>query len=124
MADQVKVRLDKADAHGFSGGEAQSQESGVLVEMPDRLMWLGYHSFAFESSLEDPDLMDEVYKYYATFVGKKIVWEAMQESGRRFKEGDEEYVLLKITDILAYDDDVKSKIKVVTDVRRAGSFKA
>lgn len=122
--DQVKVKLDAADPHGFSGGESKSVESGILVEMPAITGWIGYHSFAFEDSYgaggRNLELIESVAKL---MMNKRVFWESHQDSGRRMKVGEDEFVLLKLTDIMAYSEpDVKAK--TVTDVRRAGSFSA
>ena len=126
LADNVKIKLDKSNPHGFkASGEAtnESQESGILVELPDITNWIGMHSFAFERSflakIDISDLLEE----YKKLIGKRVYYESFQDSGRRIKEGDDEFVFLKLTDIIAYSDaDVKAK--TVSDVRRAGSFKA
>jgi len=128
IADNVKVKLDKHNPHGFKvegGNDSESQESGILVELPDNMFWLGFHSFAFENSFSEEGLkmLAQVRKYYEALLGKRVYWESFQDSGRRIKEGEDEYVLLKLTDIIAHSEpDVK--VKTVTDIRRAGSFKA
>jgi co-chaperonin GroES (HSP10) len=126
LADNVKVKLDPDNKHGFKAAGEQgptSKESGILVALPEGMSWLGYHSFAFEASLGDKSLLDAILKFYGTLKGKRVYWESFQDSGRRIKEGDDEFVLLKLTDIIAYSDaDVKAK--TMTDIRRGGSFKA
>lgn len=123
VADNVKVRLDPADPHGFSGGDSTSKETGILVEVPTQMRWVGFHSFAFEKSFGAlMDLDDMLKEVYRPMIGKRVMWESYQESGRRFKEGDDEYVLIKLTDIIAVGEP-EDKATTVTDVRRAGGFK-
>lgn len=126
IADNVKVKLDRQNPHGFKvegGKDNESRESGLLVEMPDNMFWLGYHSFAFENSFGNSPGLTTIHDYYNRLMGKRVYWESFQDSGRRIKEGEDEYVLLKITDIIAYSDP-EVRAKTVTDIRRAGSFKA
>lgn len=123
LADNVKVRLDQPDPHGFSGGESTNKESGILVEMPKFSAWIGFHSFAFEKSFANGGDLSDVFRKYGELVGQRVYWESFQDSGRRFKEGEDEYVILKLTDIIGTSSpDVR--VKTVTDVRRSGSFKA
>lgn len=123
IADNVKIKLDAADPHGFSGGESQSKESGILVDLPNGLKWLGFHSFAFEDSLANEMVLDDIMSFYRGLIGKRVYWESFQDSGRRIKDGDDEFVILKITDIIAFSEP-NTKAKTITDIRRTGSFKA
>lgn len=124
ISDNIKVRIDPPNRHGFKGGdESIAGESGVVVEMPVISGWLGFHSFAFENSFDNGGALEEALtKYGELLMGKRVFWESFQDSGRRIKEGDEEFVFLKLTDIIAYSDDVDVKAKTVNDARRAGSF--
>jgi hypothetical protein len=123
VGDQLKVKLDSANPHGFAGGERKGSESGVVVAMPDPLSfnYFGFHSFAFENSLGSEKLT-KLYEYYQTFVGKRVFWEELQDRGRVVKEGDEEFVFLKMTDIIAYSDDVNIDAQSVSGVGSRGSF--
>lgn len=125
ISDNIKVKVDAADPHGFSNGESVAGESGVVVEMPTLTAYIGFHSFAFEHSFGNGEslklFLDE---YEKVLMGKRVFWESFQDSGRRIKEGDDEFVFLKLTDIIAYSDDVNVKAKTVTDSRRSGSFSA
>lgn len=125
ISDNIKVKVDAPDPHGFSNGESVAGESGVVVEFPKITAWIGFHSFAFEDSyLNAEKNLDLLENYKELLMGKRVFWESFQDSGRRIKEGDEEFVFLKLTDIIAYSNDVNIKAKTVTDVRRSGSFTA
>jgi hypothetical protein len=117
--DRFKV---KKDAPGRFGDPNVGTESGVVVEIPDSLLYLSFHSFAFEDSFAAEDKLKRVHEYYKSFVGKRIYWEALQDRGRVFKEGDNEFVYLQMTDLLAYADNVDDDAKVVNQTGQAGSF--
>lgn len=126
--DRFKVKITKDD-YGFGSSEKTSAESGIVVEVPDMLIYLSFHSFAFEVSLGDTETMKRIQEYYNQFLGKRIYWEALQDRGRmiteREDENDEngtEYVYLQMTDLLAYADDVDEDAKLVDQVGKAGSF--
>ena len=118
--DRFKVKVIK-DEYGF-GGENNSAESGIVVEVPDVLIYLSFHSFAFEASITSPDRMKEIQEYYNGFLNKKIFWEALQDRGRMIEEDGEQYVYLQMTDLLAYADNVGDEATNVDQVGKAGSF--
>lgn len=118
--DRFKVRLDK---EGYFGGENPGAETGIVVEVPEMLIYLSFHSFAFEDSFMDKYGLKDVQAYYNKFLGKRIFWEALQDRGRTMEEADgNKYVYLQMTDLLAYSDDVKDKAVVVDQTGQAGSF--
>ncbi len=118
--DRFKVEI-ATDEFGFNE-ESVGAETGVVVEVPDMLIYLSFHSFAFEESIVNKEKLKEIQKYYNQFLGKKIYWEALQDRGRKIKEGDKEFVYLQMTDLLAYSDDTKDNAQVINQVGSAGSF--
>lgn len=124
ISDNIKVKVDAPDPHGFSNGESVAGESGIVVEFPSLTAWLGFHSFAFEESFNSHNAIDVMGTFERLLLGKRVYWESFQDSGRRMQVDGEEFVLLKLTDIIAYSDDPDLKVKFVTDARRAGSFSA
>lgn len=118
--DKIKVLVSK-DIHNF-GGNKSGQEHGVVVEVPTEMLYVGFHSFAFENSITDESVLNKVLGSYKKLIGKIVYWEALQDKGRRFQEGDNEYVLLNMTDVIAYDDEEKASAYLLDDVR-SGGFK-
>ena len=117
--DKIKV-LVTANEYGF--GSKTGVEKGIVVEVPDKLLYIGFHSFAFEQSIADKEILDETLAYYKQFKDKTVFWESLQDRGRRFKEDDKEYVFLNMTDIIAYSDDKDINVEVVDTTGSAGSF--
>lgn len=117
--DRLKVEIKK-DEYGF-GSDPVGFESGIVVEVPDIMIYLSFHSFAFEDSLSSEKL-ETVSNFYKQLIGKKIYWESLQDRGRRIKDGDKEYIMIQMTDVLAYDDDVDSEAHIVNQTGSAGSF--
>lgn len=118
--DKIKVRVSK-DGFGFEGNNS-GYEHGVVVEVPDEMIYVGFHSFSFEQSIANQEVLNKVVSFYKKFLGKIVYWEALQDRGRRFQEGDEEIVVLNMTDVIAYDDEDKAAGYLIDDVR-AGGFK-
>lgn len=120
VGDKIKVEVMQ-DKHNF-GGNRSGQEHGVVVEVPTEILYLGFHSFAFENSIADQSILVKVLEHYKKIIGKIVYWEALQDKGRRFQEGDKEFVLLNMTDVIAYDDKDTASAYLLDDVR-SGGFK-
>lgn len=118
--DKIKVQI-ATDEHGF-GATGIGVEKGIVVEVPKKLVYFGFHSFAFEGSLADKKILQDTLDYYNQFKGKLVFWESLQDRGRRFKEGNEEFVFLNMTDIIAYSDDKDINVEIVDQTGSAGSF--
>ena len=118
--DRFKVKITK-DEFGF-GGDNPSSETGIVVEVPDMLIYLSFHSFAFEDSYLSKEKLEKVSDYYNQFLGKRIYWETLQDRGRMITEEDGDYVYLQMTDLLAYSDDVDDTATIVNQTGTAGSF--
>jgi len=122
LIDKCLVRV--ADSGFMGASNATGRESGILEEIPtaEHMLYFGFHSFAFDSSLADESGLKKVHDFYTELIGKVVYWEALQDKGRRFESDGKEYVLLNLTDIIAYDDANEATAKMVDDVR-SGSFR-
>lgn len=120
LGDKIKVAVS-SNEFGF-GDKSIGVEQGIVVEIPDKLIYIGFHSFAFDNSLANDKILDDILEYYKTLKGKRIWWESLQDRGRRFKVNDEEFVFLNMTDIIAYSDDPDINVEVVDQTGSAGSF--
>lgn len=100
----------------------ETSESGVLVSLPEKFTHYGFYSFAFDNSLDSPKLMKELHEYWSKLIGKKVFWLALSEKGATLKEGDETFVLIKLTSLIAYDD-ADSKVRNIHSDGK-GAFKA
>lgn len=118
--DKIKVEIS-ANKYGFGKGSIGA-ESGVVVAVPDQLIYFGFHSFSFEKSLADEETLAKVLAFYKKLEGKTVFWESLQDRGRRFKEGEQEYVILNMSDVIGYTDDKNAKITIVDQTGSAGSF--
>lgn len=116
--DRFKIQVDK-DKFFPDPDDQKGVETGIVVEVPDILLYLSFHNFAFENSLASGSLKD-VQSYYKHFLGKRIYWESFQDRGRRITDDEGDYIFLQMTDMLAYSDDVEEKAQSVTDSREGG----
>lgn len=111
--DQIKIKVD-ADAFGF-GGQKKGVETGVVVELPVNMMYFGFHNFGFDTSLDNDGALQHLLDYYQQLLNTRVFWESLQDRGRRFKEGNEEFVYIKMSDILFYSDNVDDDIQLALD---------
>lgn len=119
-ADKIKIKV-QTDQFGFGDGSTR-KESGIVVEVPEEFIYLGFHSFAFENSIADDEKLKKIKDFYGKLKGKKVIWESLKDSGRHFKEGEDEFVILNVTDVIAYTDNIEDEISVVDTVGQAGSY--
>lgn len=115
--DKLKVSISP---DGPFSDQASGVEKGVVVEVPENILYFGFHSFAFESSLGHENKY--IQKFYQGLKGKTVYWESLQDRGRRFKVNGEEFVFLNMTDIIAYSEDPDINVEIVDQTGSAGSF--
>lgn len=118
--DKLKVKIIDSDLYKL-GGDSVGKESGLVVEVPNELLYFGFHSFAFEKSLANKEPLSTVIDFYKKLEGKIVFWEPLQDSGRHFKEGEDEFVFLNMTDVLAWADSSES-IESINQLGSAGAF--
>lgn len=117
--DKIKVAVSTNE---FGFGDKTGVEKGIVVEVPDKMAYIGFHSYAFDTSLGNKDQLKFVKEYYHEFLNKTVYWESLQDRGRRFKVDGKEFVFLNMTDIIAYSDDPNINVEVVDQTGAAGSF--
>lgn len=105
----------------MGASNASGRDSGVVVEVPsaEHILYFGFHSFAFDSSLANEDTAKKIHDFYSQFLNKTVYWEALQDKGRRYEEDGNEYVLLNMTDVIGWEDG-KASAKMIDDVRSGG----
>lgn len=108
----VEVERNQYEVSGIKliGGDSkETVESGILTAMPEKLLYLGFHSFAFEDSL-GTDVLEKVWDYYSALVGKRVYWTALSDRGSVLEVGGKTYALIKLTDFIAQSEpSVKAK---------------
>lgn len=117
--DKIKVSIPE---EGWFSDENGGRESGIVVEVPDEMIYFGFHSFLADNSLANTEILSKTLKFYQSLKGKRIFWEQLQDRGRRFKENGEEFVILNMSDVIGWTDDLKAEITIVDQAGSAGSF--
>lgn len=120
--DFCKVELE-VDRYGFGGGTKDKAESGILRELPDKFNYFGFFSFAFEESLSNESVLEELYNYYKGLIGQRIYWLALSEKGSILQQDGKTYAFIKLTSIISADKDIDNIATNVLD-QNGGSFSA
>lgn len=87
-----------------SGEGKISVGHGILIKIPDFVPYLGFHAFAFDTSLGNMDLYENVLEEYKKLVGKRVYWSALSERGMVFSKDDKTYALIKLTDLVGFSE--------------------
>lgn len=120
VGDQLKIKLDKSIMN--LGPSKPGKETGIVTEVPEVIHYFGMHSSMMESSFMSPDL-PVLLDYFKDLIGKRVVWESLQDRGRHFSDGDDTFVLLKMSDVIGFTDDPDEVVDASDDDRASsGSF--
>lgn len=119
LNDLAQIKID-VDEFGFGGDGKDTAESGILVALPPKFIYFGFWSFAFENSLGNKQVLEEVYDYYASKIGRRVYWTALSERGNIIQKGNEKFAFLKLTSLICEDDPDSDATSVHSD--GAGSF--
>lgn len=103
----VEIELNQYKLNGLSlaGGDSkQGTETGILLELPKEIPYLGFHAFAFENSLADVQRLTVVADYYKKLIGKRVYWTALSDRGTVLSSEDKTYALIKLTDLIGWSE--------------------
>lgn len=101
--DSIKVRIDDKNEYGFGGDDSGVADSGIVVDVPDVMFYLGLHSSVIEKSFLH-DGLQQILDSFEQLKGKRVYWTSLQERGNVIKEGEETFAIMKMTDIIAVSE--------------------
>lgn len=102
------AKIEVSTKKKFIDDKKDTCESGILVALPEKLNYYGYYSFAFEDSFLSREKLDELHRYWTHYVGKRVYWMALSEKGSMIQLGDDKFAFIKMTSLIAVDDDPDS----------------
>lgn len=107
IGDKVLIRIE-GNAFGLIGAKDNELCSGVLEQVPNDILYYGFHSFGFDNSLGNDEVLAKVLDFYNKLIGKRVYWEMLQDRGRKFtvetEDGNKDYVLLNMSDVLFWTE--------------------
>jgi hypothetical protein len=103
----VEVGDKVANPMGLTGLPSADEgiRQGVVLSISDQMTFFGFNTFMFDSSLMDKKLLEDIYNHYKQYVGKKVYWPERSESGAVIKYNDSEYAFIKMSALMAVEED-------------------
>lgn len=111
--DLVMVELEESNPYGYDGSEDKPTERGILRQLPDKAAYLGFNSFAFEDSLGNGEFLVELWDTWRGSIGHMVYWSEYSERGSVVEYEGKRYAFIKLTSLIAEDDDTEAKGKLV-----------
>lgn len=98
------IEVEK-NPHHFVGGKAAEEgiRSGKVAAISDDMPFFGFNTFFFEKSLMDEQLLAKLHQRYRKYVGKRVHWPQLSESGTVIQIDDKEYAFVKMTALMAVE---------------------
>lgn len=121
LNDLAKIEVE-VDEYGYGNTDNDGLASGILVEVPSKLNYFGFRSFAFEDSFMSEEKLEKLLEHYKQFVGKRVYWTALSERGSVLKDEKKTFAFVKFTDLISYSDDKDNQAYNPHDTA-GGSFK-
>lgn len=113
--DLCKIELAR-DEYDLGTQDKGTAESGILVELPDELDYLGFWSFAFENSFMNKEQLAHIYKRFERLIGKRVYWTALAEKGNIIQDQDGgRFAFVKLTSLIASDDKDSKAFNIHSD---------
>ena len=78
---------------------------GIVVGISDDITYFGMNTFAFDSSLMDEAMLEDIYDRYKEFLGKKVYWPERSESGTVIEYDGKKYAFVKWSVVMAVESD-------------------
>ena len=98
----IEVLGENENPLGLAGGQKVEDgvKEGIVIKLGDRPAFFGFNTFFFDSSLMNDELLKRVTEHYSYYIGKRVWWPKLSESGTDVKIGDKDYVCVKYTAIM------------------------
>lgn len=98
----IEVLGEYENPLGLAGGQRVEDgvKEGIVVKLGDRPAFFGFNTFFFDSSLMNEEVLKKVTEHYKYYLGRKVWWPKLSESGTDVKIGDKDYVCVKYTAIM------------------------
>jgi co-chaperonin GroES (HSP10) len=102
----VEVRSKEENPMGLVGTPdvEEGVRFGVIVAISDKMLFFGYNTFAYDSSLGNEEILSKVYDFYKGWVGKKVYWPERSESGAVIEYNDKNYAFLKMSAVMGIEE--------------------
>lgn len=92
---------------GFVGGNdvEEGVRKGRIVAISDFLAYWGSHTYYFDSSAMNEEMLQKVHDKYKEWVGKIVYWPERSESGTAVTVDGKKYVFMKFASIMGVEEE-------------------
>lgn len=79
---------------------------GKVVDISDFLVYFGSHTFYFDRTVMDEELLQNIHDKYKALVGKIVYWPERSESGAMIKHTDgKTYIFMKFASVMGFEEE-------------------
>lgn len=94
---------------GQWAGDTDPEEGirkGRVISISDFNVYFGSHTFYFDRTVMDKELLKEIHNKYKALVGKIVYWPERSESGAMVKHEDgKTYIFMKWASVMGYESE-------------------
>lgn len=78
---------------------------GRVVDISDFNTYFGSHTFYFDRTVMDEELLKKIHDKYKTLIGKIVYWPQLSESGTIIEYDGKKYIFMKWASVMAYESE-------------------
>lgn len=78
--------------------------SGKVVDISDFMTYFGSHTFYFDKTVMNEELLQQIHDKYKTLVGKTVYWPERSESGTVVEYEGKQYLFMKFASLMAVEE--------------------
>jgi co-chaperonin GroES (HSP10) len=78
---------------------------GLVVDISNFLAYWGSHTYYFDSSAMNEEMLQKVHDKYKMLVGKIVYWPQLSESGAIIEHDGKKYIFMKFASIMGFEDE-------------------
>lgn len=76
---------------------------GRVVDISDFMTYFGSHTYYFDSSMMNEEVLQKVHDKYKAWVGKIVYWPERSESGTIIEHEGKKYIFMKFASIMGIE---------------------
>lgn len=78
---------------------------GRVVDISDFNTYFGSHTFYFDRTVMDEELLKSIHDKYKELVGKIVYWPERSESGTIIEHEGKKYIFMKWASVMGYEEE-------------------
>lgn len=78
---------------------------GRVVDISDFLVYFGSHTFYFDRTVMNEELLKQIHDKYKSLVGKVVFWPERSESGTVIEHEGKSYIFMKFASVMGFEEE-------------------